>query len=287
MTTAVLKKNGQPFIEIPVPGGLHDIRLSAYIDFLVEAGKMGEEGTNPVLVMARAVSAFYSVPLADVLQIEAGDLDGDALAQVDGCLRTLYAHAVAIVSNADLSAPDGCHFEHRGQSFSIPAILVSSLTSQPILPPVTTAEAIEAFEVNRLSVAASAADGDPEGSIAFSRILRTLAIFARLDGETMPVEDGAREVFLSERAAFFADVDALSAMRADFFLTNTLTRFGKTHPVIGSLTRPAFVLTAEMRLRKPKRMLGRRNTTKPFFVVSDGGRSLSRSSKRGGLPIPR
>ena len=78
MTTAVLKKNGQPFIEIPVPGGLHDIRLSAYIDFLVEAGKMGEEGTNPVLVMARAVSAFYSVPLADVLQIEAGDLDGEA-----------------------------------------------------------------------------------------------------------------------------------------------------------------------------------------------------------------
>ena len=92
--------------------------------------------------------------------------------------------------------------------------------------------------------------GDQNGSQVYSMYLKMLAVLAKKKGERMPLEDAAREAWISERAAHFRNISAADALDVDFFLHNISSRSGKSLPLVGFLSRQSFAAVAETRLRK-------------------------------------
>lgn len=118
--------------------------------------------------------------------------------------------------------------------------------------------------------------GDPNGSQMYSQFLQMLAVLyrERIDEntvESLPIDDGQREGFIQNRAAFFANIDAATALNCAFFLKNILTGYEGYASVVSFLTLLNFEVLAATLLRKGKRTTGRKGTTKPYFAASVGG----------------
>lgn len=107
--------------------------------------------------------------------------------------------------------------------------------------------------------------GDPDGSLSYTFYLQMIAVLCRLPGEQLPFEDSARESWIQNRAYYFQDIDAETALNLDFFLTNTLP-FSNQRPVaVGFLRNHSFAVVAATQLKSAKRSSGRsRNRKKPI-----------------------
>lgn len=125
--------------------------------------------------------------------------------------------------------------------------------------------------------------GDPDGSLMFSMYLHLLAVLLRKEGEQMPIGDAEREAWILDRATYFQEIDAQTALNLDFFLLHISRNSEESPDAIGFLSRPMMRLLVETELRaaKPKQRLNRK--TKPSFKGLAGGKSVSFSSKKGGL----
>lgn len=93
-------------------------------------------------------------------------------------------------------------------------------------------------------------NGDPNGSLLFSRYLRLIAILAPKEGQTLPNSDTERELEIQRRMIHLQDIDAKTALDIDFFLISLLNLSGKTNPVVGSLILPLFALAATTQSRE-------------------------------------
>lgn len=125
--------------------------------------------------------------------------------------------------------------------------------------------------------------GDPDGSLMFSMYLHLLAVLLRKGEEQMPIGDAEREAWILERATYFQEIDAQTALNLDFFLLHISRNSDESPDAIGFLSRPMMRLLVETELRaaKPKQRLNRK--TKRSFKGLAGGKSVSFSSKKGGL----
>ncbi len=104
--------------------------------------------------------------------------------------------------------------------------------------------------------------GDENGDLLFTRYIRLMAILCRRPGEKLPLSENEKERFIQERCVFFQDIDASTALDVDFFLSTSLSAFGRTIPVVGILIHQAFALMVETRVKSVKHTPGRKNTRK-------------------------
>lgn len=118
-------------------------------------------------------------------------------------------------------------------------------------------------------------EGDPNGSLLFSRYLRLVAILAPKEGQFLPDSDTKRELEIQARMVHLQEIDTKTALDVDFFLTNLLTRSGRTSNVIGSLSLPLFALAVATRSSS---RLKTKRTKK---------RSRIKGKSKGGLVIVR
>lgn len=229
-------ENGIIIADVVIPDSFADVKLSQYIDFTTAASRIGEDGTNPIVQMAIAVSEFCGVNLHEMLRANVGDLYGE-IDELDGSLRTIFGwiSKMCLDFKPAVMEPGSASFKYQGQKFNIPVIVQGALAGLPILPNVSVVDAVEAFETQRLSQKSIDETGDENGSFLFSYYLRMLAIIARKDGELLPTDENERERFLNERQTFFRDIDAATALNVDFFLFNTLGHYGGMNHVFGSL----------------------------------------------------
>lgn len=118
---------------------------------------------------------------------------------------------------------------------------------------------------NKLKILEVEKAGDPDGSLIFTTFIKTLAILARKDGESLPFNDSEREAWIQNRAVHFSKIDAQTALNIDFFLTSILRNYENETPVAGFLSRQSFAVVAATRLKSAKRSTGRsRKPKKPL-----------------------
>ena len=133
-------------------------------------------------------------------------------------------------------------------------------------------------------------EGDPNGNLSFAQYLRLIAILARKEGEKLPANDGDRERWIQQRMIHLQEIDTKTALDVDFFLTGLLTLSKKTHPAIGSLALPFFMLAAANQSRpqqKGRRTIAQWRTKKKFKGGLVGVQSSQPLLKKGGLIIPK
>lgn len=133
-------------------------------------------------------------------------------------------------------------------------------------------------------------EGDPNGNLAFAQYLRMVAILAKKEGERLPANDGDRERWIQQRMIYLQEIDTKTALDVDFFLTGLLTISKKTHPVIGSLSLPFFMLVAANQSRqqpKGKRTIAQWRTKKKSKSGLVGVQLSKPLLKKGGLIIPK
>lgn len=251
---ATIKNEDGIIAEVMIPSSFNDVTLNQYISFTKEAAKIGDDGFNYIVQMAKAVGEFTGIPLHDLLIANVGDLYGEQM-ELDGSLRTLYGYILKMVSeySPKLIDPDNAFFEFNGEKYTIPTIIQSTLGGLPVLPSFSVLEAVEAFEVQRLSTATIDESGDESGNILFSYYLRMLSIVSRKGDELIPISESERERFFNERAMHFREIPAGVAMDVDFFLSAILKPSEQTNHVIGFLTLQSFVHAVEITKRKLKR----------------------------------
>jgi hypothetical protein len=166
MIEITLKSNTGFSKTIPAPSNLSELPLPRYIDFQVEQRKIGEEGINNVLQMARCVKEFYGLPLEEILSHTSGNLYGEDVKGLEGSLRGLYAYAAKMVADGIGRAPvETDRFEYKGETYKMPVILQQALQGELILPTVEVIEAIEAAEVQRWTEQQVQVKGDPDGAL--------------------------------------------------------------------------------------------------------------------------
>lgn len=133
---------------------------------------------------------------------------------------------------------------------------------------VSTPQYLDALEiVNQIHNA-----GDPSGSFIYSQFLQMLAILYREPDEHLPTNDGQRELFINNRAAFFAGIDAATALNCSFFLKSILKGFEGFAAAVIFLNLRTLEVLVLTRLLKKKRKTGRNATMKRFSNVSVGGK---------------
>ena len=262
-----------PEVVLLFPDGPNELPLNRYIDFFAAVRRM--QWANPYQEMSLAIAAFAGCEVDQISTITMGE----------GALRKLYAFALQQLQKWVPTNQKSMevHFTHKDERYTVKDFLrpESDLT---VAEAVEAFETIRSYgtaieksaTVTDLAVAYSydaenedlkkrlqaaipdkAIDpgetaeivtkyGDPDGSLAYSRYLKLIAIFARKDGEVLPGNDLERKAFISDRMRTFDGLDTKTALDIDFFLHNTFKQCGRTPLCIGSLHLPLLEGAVEM-----------------------------------------
>lgn len=305
MIQGTLKKpDGGELVTFDIPTSLSEVPLSRYIDFLIHCREFDQTSATAIAVMAKAVSAFFSVDIQTMLNASAGVFQASE-SSFAGAVSNLYGHVVKLIKDfkPEIKSTLSSAFTYKGEEYFIPGIVQQAIAGEFVLPDLSVSEVIEVAEISRWKdqvvqnrgdkdgtllkrindIAAgqikaaggkdpdgaitSAADkvykmeleraGDPDGSLSFTYYLQTLAVLCRKKDEQLPFEDSVREGWIQNRAFHFQEMDAATALNADFFLTNTLP-FSEARPVaVGFLKNHSFAIVAATRLKSEKRSTGR------------------------------
>jgi len=301
MIQGQLKNNkGEVLATFDAPQSLYELPLNRYVDFITEMDKRNEDSSNEIACISRAVSAFFGIDLESVMMAQYSEGEqADAVTAHLMAVKQLYGYAANLIDRhlGEMMATPKINMESQsfdfcGQQFVLPAIGVRALSNgdiEKILPPLTTVECIEAAEVHRLTDALITENGDPDGNYIYAKYLKVLSVFSRLSGESMPLDDRAREQFIVGRADFFGGnnpnkeiVNAGISLDVDFFLTPFSVRYGKAPIVVGFLYLRSreLALTA---LLKPKPTRGQKPKAKRTAKKSLkglGGESWSKNYLR-------
>lgn len=286
MKQATLKQKNAPDIVFDLPDHLGEVRLNKMIDFLVESRRLDEEDeAGAMVIMAKAVSAFFDIPIDKIMDAHAGVYH----ASVTNTVSNLFGHVAALISAYKPSLQTITELHYKGELYHIPIIKPQMIPGEYNLPSLTTIEVIEVAEVNRWKTQATkiagdpngqlrkkifeiagvdeklqkAAEivyngkleeaGDPDGSLIYSYYLKTIAILCKKPGEQLPLDGSVRESWIQERAYHFQDIDAATALGIDFFLTTFLKSYGGNLHAAGFLKNQCFALLVAIRLKKEKR----------------------------------
>lgn len=258
MYQAKVKRGHDVIATINVPESLDEVRLNRYIDFLYELKKGIDTDVNNIAVIARAVGYFYDVDINTLIGGDMGDFTRAAtkaeIKSLNATLANLYGWAADLVRRKgehEYTGPDDYEFEYKGERLKIHGIKRDAIGGA-LLPPLSVIEGIEISEVHRITKSRIDTLGDSDGSELYGMYLRSLAILCRKEGEQLPIDDGAREYFINERAAWFSEITAGAALMIDFFLTSSSGSYDQSRPAVGSLSLLSFALLVEMSQRSMK-----------------------------------
>jgi len=130
-------------------------------------------------------------------------------------------------------------FEYRGKTFVIKKTERDFFTSKFLVPEMTLQEGLEVLDLKR-KIANNKKDN--EGDLLFTEILGTMAILARMPGESLPLDDTRLKSFVDERTRFFAGMEdgqvkhpsitAGIALDVDFFLRLQLGIYRRTKEIL-------------------------------------------------------
>lgn len=279
--------DGATIATLPAYRSLYEVPLNRYVDFLkareplenTEAMEAGE--VNVPRTMAAAIGAFCGVDLDVVLQAQFGDFSDNEAAEKN--LSQLYMWVLNLLTSFTprIRNADDATFEYKSEPWRIPVIGIQALAAMPLLPPLETGEAIEAYEIQRTARAKmEEPGGDPEGSALYSYYLRLIAAICRKEGgqDKMPVSESECEAYLNERMLHFREIDAGTALDVDFFLAGLMKPSAQTRAAVGSLANPIFDLAVQIVRRSKqsgKPLTGRYNSPAKRLRKWAGGKSIS------------
>lgn len=282
-----MKNNkGEIIAELPLYESLYQVPLNRYIDFLkaieqlddlakLEAGEL-----NIPRIFAKAIGAFFGLPFDQTLQANYGDFDGG---QLDGGLQNIYRWIVELIGKFQTGQKS--EFTYKGERFVMPQIGLQTLNALPLLPNLETGEVIEAWEIRRIAYKQIEEGKDPDGSYLYSYYLQLLAVLFRKEDEKLPVGDSETEIFINERAAYFQEIDAGTALEIDFFLPSLIPQSGKTGAIIGFLSNRALDLVLgiqKLQGLSKKPLTGLPNEAGRISKKRGGANSISSYWKGGG-----
>lgn len=141
-------------------------------------------------------------------------------------LFSLYAHIINLIQlYTPESIPDELKFDFLGHTFEVKKRKVVSLMTNK---PLTTGEAIECLEYQR--VAKGIIDQTPKevGNIEFNLGLSEFSILVRKPGETLPVTRAKRESWIDERKKLIRNLTLDLVLDARFFFINALVTYKMT-----------------------------------------------------------
>lgn len=257
-TIKLLAADKSVIAELPAYKSLYDVPLNRYIDFikaqepLADTEKVEAGEVKVPRVVATCVGEFFGVGLDGVLRAKYGEYENEH--QVDGGLQSLYFWIARLIGDfrPKIRTPEDAHFEYQGDRFVIPTLAMSTLASLPMLPPdLETGESIEAYDIRR--VAMRDAPKDADGSHLYSYYLQLIATLCRKEGEGLPTSTSDCDRFINERAAYFAGIDAGTALDVDFFLAGLTPRYAKALLAIGFLSNHAIGLVRAIQGQRPKK----------------------------------
>lgn len=221
----------QPVVQFDIPQTAAEIRLVQYIDFLVALRKWKEDETNDAAQMGRAVAAFLGVDIVDLAQIKFGrvqEYDQQAMEMVDS-LYKIYMVISKVVGEykPKIRNSEDLRVQYKGVDLVMPGHMKMAAIGIEDLGALSFLEAVETYELKRVTQEVMEKEGDPEGSYLYSQYLGVLALLLRKPGEALPVDDVQRAAFLQQRKVFFKDITLDIALDLDFFLFTGQTRLNK------------------------------------------------------------
>lgn len=276
--TLLLKGHEDGKIVFDLPEALSEVRLNRYIDFLTENEAIGNEEENQILAMAKSVGAFLGVELDVLLAAQLGNVFEVNSKSLEKSLYSVYGYIAKLVGECspELRSQESATFEYKGEEFSIPLILQQAIAGDVLLPDVEVVEAVEAAEVQRVTFQSlkkleiTPETRDQRGSLYYSMYLRLLAVLLRREGERLPIAEAERERWINDRAVFFQDIDAATALDLDFFLRGILRNSETNLQCVGFLSLQSLGLLAAISLKKGKHSPVRRTSTRRYLKKSGG-----------------
>lgn len=216
-----------------IPETASEMKLSQFIPFdrvyrkLIEYEKDITEPTiettkETIIMMVEAVHLFFKETheLEDIGGIQISDFNANIRAmkripKEEKSLRAVFnalinAHAT-YVPPIDERFFDGYHFSHKGMKFTVSENHVNSKTN------LSVSESIEVLEAQRISLMLKEKHG--ADNVDFSRILHTMAVICRAEGEMFPMTQAAIDEMIEQRINFFTDITMDVAYDIAFFLT--------------------------------------------------------------------
>ena len=299
-------RNGEVLATFGIPQTLYELPLNRYVDFIVEMGNREEDGSNTIACISRAVSAFFGIDIdavmraqytADSENMEVETAHIMAIKQLHGYAAQLIDHhlgAQTISPRINLEIQD---FEFLGKTYHLAPIGVRALSNgalETVFPPLSTIECIEGAEIQRVAETLIVDEGDPNGNHIFAKLLKLIAVFARLKGESLPNDDSQREQFILSRADHFGGsnpknevISAGTALDIDFFLTPFSVRYKEIPIVVSFLFHQSLGIVLEARLKASQHTQGRKpmqkRTAKKSLSGLGGAASSRPYSKRATL----
>jgi len=162
----IKKPDGTDLITFDIPSNLSEVKITRFIDFLVESRALdtGEPATD-IVTMTKAVSAFLGVELNVLLDASAGvfKTGPDSFA---GSISRLYGYIVKMIGafKPELMIPD-YEFDYQGERYHVPTIIQQAIGGEYALPDLSVAEVVEVAEVGRWKQQVVSQRGDKDGAL--------------------------------------------------------------------------------------------------------------------------
>jgi len=239
----VTLKIAEDVIHVKAASSLDELPLRNYIVFskkiqpLIKADVDGDDDALSDVpaahIVVDAVEAFLG--LEPCALYKAKEIHFNERSQ---SIDALFAHCVNVCSQRFFDIDNQPEtFVYKDEVFDFP-FRRSPLIAQYAAgrhEKMTVAEFVEASEIAR--IASQKVKDDPDGSALYSYYLHLIAVLCRKPDEALPVEHEDMQRFITDRAAFFADIDAQTALVVDFFSEVSLSNLRSEQTAFTSLTK--------------------------------------------------
>ena len=259
----VTLKIAEDVIHVKAASSLDELQLRNYIVFskkvqpLIKADVEGDDDALSDVpaahVVVDAVEAFLGLDPGALYKAKEIYFNEQSQA-----IDALFAHCVNVCSQRFFDIDNQPEtFTYKNEIFEYP-FRRSPLIAQYAAgrrEKMTVAEFVEASEIAR--IASQKVKDDPDGSALYSYYLHLIAILCRKPEEQLPVEHEDMQRFIADRAAFFADIDAQTALVVDFFSEVSLSSLRSEQTAFTSLTKFHLLLQLatqphQLRRRRPE-----------------------------------
>lgn len=224
--------------QVDIPFALKERTFENFCDFRTKEALYLEHVENntidePIDLAERATLLEHALQ-----EMAWGDLDAMPISEVGDDINELiknryqirpgdnmsifrvYAHLVVLIQSYEPKAiPKSFHFKYRNKDFVVRREETAKVLRQRAL---TTGEAIEVLEYQRLASMRMENEPREVGNIDFNLGLEEFAILVRQKGERLPVSRSERERFIEKRKRLFRNLDLETLMALRFFFISAL-----------------------------------------------------------------
>lgn len=206
---------------LELPEVCREIKLSQFIDYNVYKKKWVESIEQHGIFSIESLKSlrdllfnfFDKNPVIDTLKIDFADSRNGAL--------SIAKHIDAVIEGLKPRTIDKEHhtFDYKGETLFVPfGEAYQYLKEEFSRPELTLGEVVEIMEYKRLTENMVLESGDPQGNLAFTEALRTIAILARKENEVLPSVKTDKWIF--DRMTWLKDISFQDYADVYFFLTS-------------------------------------------------------------------